>query len=157
MKHFKDVNLLNISKISHPAAWIVAGKLSRYHKIICDGKDTFALAIIFSSKCLSKTAFLLRLFRKGNSWNKYEELHLFQFKWNRDLLIGEQKSKARPNLFQLFSLFLLSQLFHSQRWNRQNRRNTLPALPISKNCHAPFNISLFHLFLFLKITKRNAV
>ena len=33
---------------------------------------------------LSKATFLLRLFRKRNTWDKYYELHLFQFKWNRN-------------------------------------------------------------------------
>ena len=46
---------------------------------------------------------------------------------------------------------------HSLRWNRRNRWNTLPAQPISKNCHIPFTIPLFHLFPFLKIVKRDAV
>ena len=113
--------------------------------MIGDGKDPFDLAIIYTSKCLSRIAFLLlRLFRNGNSWNKFYELHLLQFKWNRNLPIAEQKSKVLPNLLSLF------QLFHSLRWNRRDRWNTLPALPIPKNCCALFNISLFHLFLFLK-------
>ena len=42
-------------------------------------------------------------------------------------------------------------------WNRQNRWNTLPVLPIPKKCCIPFTIPLFHLFLFPKIIKRNAV
>ena len=36
-----------------------------------------------------KIAFLLRLLRNTNSWNKYSELHLFQFKWKRDHWIPE--------------------------------------------------------------------
>ena len=66
-------------------------------------------------------------------------------------------SKIHLDLSQLFQLFLLFQLFHSLRWNRRNRQNTLPAQPIPKNCHIPFTIPLFHLFLFLKIVKKNAV
>ena len=42
-------------------------------------------------------------------------------------------------------------------WNRPNRWNTLPAQPIPKNCHISFSFPLFHLFLFFKIVKRNAV
>ena len=66
-------------------------------------------------------------------------------------------SKVHLNLSQLFQLFLLVQLFHSLRWNRRNRWNTPPAQPIPKNCHIPFTIPLFHLFLFPKIVNRNAV
>ena len=42
--------------------------------------------------CSTQTAFLLKLFRKRNNGNNHSELHLFQFKWNRNHSVLEQKS-----------------------------------------------------------------
>ena len=57
---------------------------------------------------LTEAAFLLRLFRKRYSWNKYSKLHLFQFKWNRKHSVLELQSKVHPNLSNLFQLFPVS-------------------------------------------------
>ena len=59
--------------------WALKHLLQEYNKI---HQDTFFLK-------QHKAAFLLRLFRKKNAWNKHSELHLFQFKWNRNHSIPE--------------------------------------------------------------------
>ena len=57
-------------------------------------KSRFRAPLIFAQltalkNVQSKAGFLLRLFRKRNTWNKYLELHLFQLKWNRNHSIPE--------------------------------------------------------------------
>ena len=51
------------------------------------------------------------------------ELHLYQFRWNNDFLIPEQKSKVQPNPNIIPAIPALSTI----PLYRQNRWNTLPA------------------------------
>ena len=86
------------------------------------------------------------------------DLHLLQFKWNRNHnSVPEIKVQSPSKSMTTIPAIPAFPVFHSQRWNGQNRWSTLPVLPIPQKCCIPFTILLFHLFLFLKIIKKNTV
>ena len=54
--------------------------------------DHFNNFMLKTSSCVDSRVLRLhslRLLSKRNTWNKYSELHLFQFKWNRNHSIPE--------------------------------------------------------------------
>ena len=63
-----------------------------------------------------KAAFLLRVLRKKNTWNKYSEPHLFQLKWNRnhsipDYCLTKISIRAKRSISRFFSLFIVPSPF----------------------------------------------
>ena len=101
----------------------------------------------------NKAAYLLRLFRKRNTCNKFFKLHLFQLKWNRNkssksfqihqnyssCSCSSSNSTLWGRIEEIDGIFFQSYLF--PKMSHSIYYSSIPSLPIPKNYQKECNLT----------------